>query len=183
MDFEKVVVERYSSRKYKDIDVDNEIIKKIIEIGTFAPSAKNRQPWKIAVLRGENKNKIAKLMNIWWEKNKLTAYKGCSVGLSASVIEQAPVLICIFKEEGEYINSDVLSIGAMIEHVCLAATNFGLGSLWIADVRYVMKEISDFLNVPHMELSSCISVGYPEEVHRKRNRKKMEDIIIQFDNK
>ncbi|WP_292193699.1 nitroreductase family protein [Butyrivibrio sp.] len=49
--------ERRSIRKYKQDTVSNEDIKKIIESGILAPSAKNRQPWKYIVFSGQPKRK------------------------------------------------------------------------------------------------------------------------------
>ena len=45
MDTIKAIEDRRSIRKYKDIDVDKEIILDILNAGRLAPSAKNRQPW------------------------------------------------------------------------------------------------------------------------------------------
>lgn len=45
MDTIKAIKGRRSIRKYKDIDVDKEIILDIFNAGRLAPSAKNRQPW------------------------------------------------------------------------------------------------------------------------------------------
>lgn len=49
---------RRSIRKFSDKDVPNSIIKYIIESGTKAPSAKNRQPWKFIVVQGDSKQEM-----------------------------------------------------------------------------------------------------------------------------
>ena len=58
MRFDDVVTSRRSIRKYLDKDVSFDDINKIIEFGILAPSAHNRQPWKVKVVRGEEKDKI-----------------------------------------------------------------------------------------------------------------------------
>ena len=48
---EKVILERRSVRKYKEKQVPEYLIKRILEAGRFAPSAGNCQPWKFIVVR------------------------------------------------------------------------------------------------------------------------------------
>ena len=57
MNFEDVLIKRRSIRKYNDIDISREDINKIIWAGTLAPSAHNRQPWEVIVLK-DKKSKI-----------------------------------------------------------------------------------------------------------------------------
>ena len=53
MEYEKVIKERFSTRKFKNDKVSDETLKKILEAGNFAPTAKNIQPQKIYVVRSE----------------------------------------------------------------------------------------------------------------------------------
>ncbi len=48
---EKVILERRSVRKYKDKQVPESVVRRILEAGRFAPSAGNCQPWKFIVVR------------------------------------------------------------------------------------------------------------------------------------
>ena len=48
---EKVIHERRSVRKYKEEQVPEYLIRRILEAGRFAPSAGNCQPWKFIVVR------------------------------------------------------------------------------------------------------------------------------------
>lgn len=52
------IVTRRSIRKYKADLVPHEMIEAILKAGTYAPSAKNRQPWKYIVYSGESKEKF-----------------------------------------------------------------------------------------------------------------------------
>ncbi|PKN44244.1 MAG: nitroreductase [Deltaproteobacteria bacterium HGW-Deltaproteobacteria-17] len=46
-----MILERRSVRKYKDKQVPENVIRRIMEAGRFAPSAGNSQPWKLLVIR------------------------------------------------------------------------------------------------------------------------------------
>ena len=51
---------RRSIRKYKPDELDRKLIEEIIYSASLAPSAKNRQPWKFIVYKGEEKDKLRK---------------------------------------------------------------------------------------------------------------------------
>jgi nitroreductase len=48
---EKVILERRSVRNYKDKQVPENLVRRILEAGRFAPSAGNCQPWRFIVIR------------------------------------------------------------------------------------------------------------------------------------
>lgn len=48
---ERVILERRSVRRYKDRQVPERLVRRIMEAGRFAPSAGNAQPWKLIVIR------------------------------------------------------------------------------------------------------------------------------------
>jgi len=48
---ERVILERRSVRKYKDRQVPENVVQRVLEAGRFAPSAGNGQPWKFIVIR------------------------------------------------------------------------------------------------------------------------------------
>ncbi len=50
MEFINVCKEREATRKFKNEPVDEKIIRKILEVGRLAPTAKNQQPQKIYVV-------------------------------------------------------------------------------------------------------------------------------------
>lgn len=52
-DVMKALLTRRSVRKYKQDKVSKEVLDQIMEVGTYAPSAKNRQPWLILCVTNE----------------------------------------------------------------------------------------------------------------------------------
>lgn len=62
MNFDEVISARRSVRKYLETDVDDSLIYDIINSGILAPSAHNRQPWKIKILKRTDKDYIASLL-------------------------------------------------------------------------------------------------------------------------
>ncbi|OPL14532.1 MAG: hypothetical protein AVO34_14200 [Firmicutes bacterium ML8_F2] len=48
---ERVILERRSIRYFKEEQVPEELVKRVLEAGRFAPSHGNCQPWKFVVIR------------------------------------------------------------------------------------------------------------------------------------
>lgn len=188
MELNDAIKSRRSIRKYKEVEITNDIIEDLIESARLAPSAKNRQPWEFMIVKGIVKNEIADIMLEQLKKSKVSLERklynaNSSVKATAYIMKEAPILILVFKpNEDNWIIGDSLSIGAAIEHICLRATDLELGSLWIRDIVYTQKEIAKLVGKDHMELISAISIGYPDEKPKQRTRKKLNEILEWYDN-
>ncbi|MCR2048618.1 nitroreductase family protein [Acetatifactor muris] len=69
-----------------------------------------------------------------------------------------------------------LAISASIQNMLLAATEKGIGSLWICDIYFAYSELCEWLNSDG-QLIAAIAFGYPNEFPKERPRKKLEDIV------
>ncbi|MBM3133612.1 MAG: hypothetical protein FJZ95_11370, partial [Chloroflexi bacterium] len=58
MDIIEGILHRKSIRGFKPDPVPQELIRKVLEVGTRSPSAENGQPWEITVITGEILEKI-----------------------------------------------------------------------------------------------------------------------------
>ena len=178
MELFDTIEQRRSIRKFTDRDVGEDEVRTLLDYARLCQSAKNRQPWKFMVLRGEDKDAVADIMLSPKNQDELPGYWNSSKH-SALVIKNAPVLILVFRDVDEYwAISDLVSIGAAIEHICLGAVDFGLGSLWIRDTAYTEAEICAHLGAQNMELISAIAVGHPDESPFPRPRKALEEIMM-----
>lgn len=52
-EFQKLALERFSCRKFSDASVDNALIERVLKIALAAPTAVNKQPFRIWVLSGD----------------------------------------------------------------------------------------------------------------------------------
>ena len=57
-EIDQIIRSRRSIRAFTSQAVDNELLKKILETASYAPSGTNTQPWKVYVVTGETKDKI-----------------------------------------------------------------------------------------------------------------------------
>lgn len=175
MELKEVIKKRRSIRKYKEKDIDENIINSIIEAGRLSPSAKNVQPWKFYIAKKEIKNKIADLMIDYHKNNPINTY---GMFTTATVIKQAPVLILVFKDsDNNFDRNDALSIGACIQNMLLTATDLNVGSLWIAATFNVREKISKLVNT-NLELYSVIAIGHSDENPEARPRKPFDNLFL-----
>ena len=148
MELKETIKNRRSIRKYKNTEISKEIIEDLIDCARLAPSAKNRQPWKFVIVTNTIKNQIANIMLEKENSSKISLERqiyndNSSVEATAKIIKEVPILILVLKEyEDNWIIGDSLSIGGAIEHICLRATDLGLGSLWIRDIVYTRERNS-----------------------------------------
>lgn len=168
MDFNELAKQRYSVRKYKPVKVEEDKLKKIIEAGWVAPTAKNIQPQKFLVLTDENI--LAKL-------SKVTNYHGAPV----------VIVVCSDRETAwkrPYDNKGMMDIDATIstDHMMMAAQNMGLGSCWITyfDPEGLKREF----NIPdNLEAINILEIGYADgepkspERHDKM-RKPLDEMVF-----
>ena len=191
----KEIENRRSIRKYKRHEISKEIIEDIIYSATLAPSAKNRQPWKFIVYQGEEKSKLVDVMHQGIKLEKIThklmpewAFAIPDAENTVRVMEEAPCLIAVLntnqktpfdsiEDEKRIVEiCDSLSIGAAIENMILAATSYGLGTLWIANTCFAYNELIDFIETDS-QLTGIVAIGFANEAPAKRPRKPVADIV------
>ena len=186
---------RRSIRKYLDRPVSKDDIEQIIEAGSVAPSAKNRQPWKYIVYVSDERSKLFDVMEsgLLKEQSEHSLLPNSSNGLpdafnTLKIMRTAPVIIVIINTNGkspyEMINSDervteicdALSIGASVENILLKATELGLGTLWIANTCFAYNELVEWIG-NEGQLVGAIALGYADESPAARPRKQINDIL------
>lgn len=167
----------------------------ILEAGIRAPSAKNRQPWFFIVLdKRDDINRVADIMD-----NKLVDLKRermskhfdtKSLDMAHETVEilksvSCLVLVCYIRNSSDIHDekmewplnaqafeiSDILSIGACVENMLLAAETFGIDSLWICDIFYAEREIAEYL-LTEFPIVSAVALGKAlyEQNHRVGRR-------------
>ena len=170
MEFKKLIRERRSCRHFNSEPISEEVLLEILESGRVCQSAMNRQPWKVKIVKGVLKTKIAEIL----EKDQDEA-----LSLNASFIRDCGTLLLIYTDKENETNvSNLISIGAFIEHLCLSAADNGLGSLWNRYLTRKSKEINELLEIEDKYLVSGVLLGYYDGELKVRPRKNLDEIIM-----
>jgi len=189
------IYDRRSIRKFLDKPISQTDIIDIIQSGIKAPSSKNRQPWKYIVLQGNAKREMIEVFRRGMEReeheNALLPQSRQHIAAAkytADIMAEAPVIVLVVNPLGKSILTgltpeervseicNIQSIGASIENMLLAATEKGIGSLWICDIYFAYPELCEWLGSDG-QLIAAAAFGYPGEFPGERPRKKMEDVV------
>ena len=192
METYQAIQTRQSVRKYQDETVPEGVLEKVLLAGTLAPSGKNKQPWKFYVVRGDKRAELAAEMKKGMDRLQKMGVSTGSAKFSVRVLEQAPVTVLVFNPTGKHpllqrdtleTYSDIVdiqSVGAAVQNMLLAATDLGLGSLWICDVFFGYEEICEWVG-EQGQMIAAVTLGYAAHSPRKRPRKSVSEVTVYLD--
>ena len=158
MEYERLIKERFSTRKFKDDMVSEDLITKILEAGNVAPTAKNYQPQKIYVVKSSDG--IEKI-----DKATKCRYN-------------APVVLIVASDKniawsnGDYSTFE-MDATIVATHMMLEATNLGVDNIWIE--LFDKNMLKEEFDIPeNIEPICLIPLGYktddciPSPMHNAR---------------
>ncbi len=166
-DFLKLCQTRYSVRKYTDEAVSDEDLSYVLECVRIAPSGVNFQPWKFVVVKSEEaRKKLQQCYDRDW-------------------FNTAPLYIIAYKDTSKewvrkYDNKHIgdIDVAIAVEHLCLAATEKGLGTCWVCNfnpslLAELFPQPEEFVPV------ALIPIGHIAHDCQKRvqGRKAMDEIV------
>lgn len=149
MEFEKLITERYSVRKFKAEHLSKDVIDKILAAGHKAPTGCNFQPQRILVLNTDE------------SIEKLRGCTKCHFG--------APTAMLICHNTGEswkrpYDGALSSAVDATIvtTHMMLAAWDIGVGSCFV--MHFNPAAMREAFSIPEgIEPTALLVLGYPAE--------------------
>ncbi|PNT93828.1 nitroreductase family protein [Clostridium thermosuccinogenes] len=165
MEYFELIDKRYSVRGYKNDPVEDEKIKKILEAGRIAPTAANRQGFKILVINTKGReDELRKIYNKDWFVTAPVILGVCSIPEK-----------CWVRYDGK--NSSDVDAAIVMTHMILAARDLGLGTCWIG--AFNVEAAKEVLGIDDsMEPVAFTPLGYYDEAGVQRKRKPMEELVI-----
>lgn len=164
MNFQELIHQRYSVREYLPDTVETSLLDQVLTAAQFAPTAANRQPFKLIVIHTDGKKEeIRKIYDRDW-------------------FSDAPILICAcgIPEQG-WVRADGkpyldVDIAIVMDHVSLAAADLGLGTCWVAS--FDVDAAREYLQIPPTaEPIIMMSLGYPAGSPGEKERKSLEELV------
>jgi len=164
MEFEDLIRERYSVRSYQSRPVEDEKLEKVLDAARLAPTAANKQPFQLMVVKTESrKDELKRVYPADW-------------------FSQAPLVICACAVKSEswtrrdgrnYVDVDTT---IAMDHLILAATNLGLGTCWIA--AFDAEAAREVLKIPDdVEPLLFTPLGYPADEIGTKTRKDLDELV------
>ncbi|MHC4330197.1 MAG: nitroreductase family protein [Planctomycetota bacterium] len=159
----EAIRKRYSCRAYQERSIEQEKLDSILEAARLAPSARNMQDWRFVVVTdSQTKRQVAGVTN----RPDVFAKAGVII---AACSNSNYVMRC-----GQAIGPIDVSIA--LEHICLQATELGLGTCWIG--AFDTEKVRTILGIPaDIAVIELMTVGYPADNRPEPKREPMEKIV------
>jgi len=164
MDFDEVIKNRHSVRKYKPDPVPMEVVMRVLEAARIAPTWANMQGVRYVVITDEEQ------------------VKNVADGLGKKWLKNVPMFIAAISNEKWSGTRDnlpyfMLDVGICFEHLILAATNEGLGTCWLG--AFNEDKLKMMLKVQKANrIVALTPLGYPDDEPGKRDRKALSEIVF-----
>jgi nitroreductase len=157
MEVKEAIRGRRSIRKYKDLQIPDDVMEDLLDSMRLAPSSSNEQRWNVVVVTDADL------------KQKLAA----ASGNQKFVAECAAYLVGVI-DAGDYFRTVDLTIA--LDHLTLRAVELGLGTCWIGD--FEPDHVAKMLGIPkNKEIPICMTLGYPAQSPGARKRKKLTELF------
>ena len=142
------------NRSYRGYDssfvVREDQLRRIIEVATLCPSARNQQVLRFRPVLGEESQKVLRHIRLGGALPELhLPFPGSE--------PNAFVVICSTAEESKYVDMD---LGIVAQSMLLQATEIGLGGICIGAFDH--EPIKEALNLPYEPLL-VLAIGRPKE--------------------
>ena len=196
MQFADCARSRKMVRAFQKKSVDAELLNRIVEIASWAPSAGKAQGWHLLVLQNEDTNRF---WNVTLPKEKRASFRW-------QHLLDAPVIALAFADPNAYLerysepDKASTKLGSSTEswptpywtvdasfatmQLLLAAHDVGLGALFFGVFSGEQKLRSDFNGPEQMQLIGAVALGWPvpekateKGASARRPRRKPSEII------
>jgi nitroreductase len=168
-----VVHRQRACRSFSDEPVGDQLVGRLLDAATFAPSAENRQPWVFVVVRDpEVRAKVHDLTERAWAgggramaESRLddALLEEVDRGITGGGYRGAPVLVVVAADTDRCLDATIASsIFPATQNVLLAATALGLGSALTTLTTAFADELSALLALPRSVVPQVvIPLGHP----------------------
>lgn len=173
MEFDKVLKERRSIRKYKTGVIPRSDIEQMIEAAIYAPSWKNSQVSRYYV--SDTPQMLEKFRECLPEFNQNNIENVSAVIVTTVVKNRSG-----FERDGSYSTHlkdgwQYFDNGLAAANICLKARELGIGTLIMG--LYDVDKIREFFDIPNeQEIVAVIAVGYTDDEPVMPKRKTVEEI-------
>ena len=194
--FADVLHERRTVRRFATDPVPAEVVERVVDAATRAPSAHNRQPWRFC--RVESKDRKETLASAMGQRLKADRQQdgddaACidrDVKRSYDRIAAAPVVIvvCMTLEDMDRYPDErrsaaewtmaVQSTAMAGQNLLLAAQAEGLGACWICAPLFCADQVREVLALPEeWQPQGIVLAGYAGEPEKVRGRKPLSGVM------
>ncbi len=166
MDFLKLAHVRYSVRAYRPDSVPEAILQQILDAARMAPTAANRQAFRLIVVHTAGREQELKRIYCrdWFVQPPLI------IGICAIAADA-------WKRSTDGKNYGDVDATIAMDHLIMAAADLGLGTCWIA--AFDPKAAREILHIPEgIEPVAFTPLGFPADKPGLKKRQPIENLVL-----
>ncbi len=167
MQVHELILDRHSPYAFLDESIDPAIVRVLFDAARHAASAYNEQPWRFVYATREEPKSYSRIL-------------GCLVEANQKWARQAPLLILSFVKntytyDGTPNRCAQHDLGLAVGNLTTQASLLGLRVHSMAGIA--VGHICESFAIPKgYDIMTAIAVGYSDEVHNRKPRKRMDEI-------
>lgn len=164
MEFTELIRSRYSVRAYRPDPVPDALLTRVLEAGRLAPTAANRQPFRLIVMHTVGRQEeLRRLYHREWFGQAPLVIGICAVMAEAWV-----------RRDG--VNYAFVDAAIVMDHIVLAAADAGLGTCWVA--AFDPLAAREILHLPDgVEPVAFTPLGFAADAPRPKERKPLAELV------
>lgn len=181
----RAIRDRRSIGKCTEEIPDPEIIRQVLEAGTWAPNHHLTEPWRFVVLSGDARVGLGEAMGAAAVREAANVEAG-ETARSRAVGKplRAPYVIAVYADPDPSAPEieEIASAAAAAQNMLLAAHALGLAAMWRSGALIYSPEVRRYLKLPERAVMlGVLYVGYPAMEPPQRNRRPMDDVAVWWD--
>jgi len=167
---------------YTDEVISDEIINKILENATWAPSHKLTQPWKFTVFTGKGLNKLAEFQSDLYKKISGEQFQQKKFDMLSSKPLQCSHVIAIGMKRNELVPEieEIEAVACAVQNMALTASAHKIGAYWGSGGITYRPEAKAFFGLGEKDkllgffFLGVPSIEWPDRAKRKPVSEKVE---------
>lgn len=153
----QAIRERRSIKRFKAEPLSEQFICELLNVATWAPNHRLREPWRFTLFIGEGKKTVVDAI-IEHAVKKRDPDRLMSIPAYLAVTVTEP------EAQREW-DEDILACAALVQNLQLAAWERGVGIVWLTEpFTYQPGFRKDIGMMPNEKLIGLLQMGYPEVV-------------------
>jgi len=161
----EAIRQRFSVRKFKEFEIEEERLDRVLEAARLAPSARNLQEWRFVVVRNPDMRRaLSEAAN------------------GQAFVAEAPAVIVACAITTEHIMSCglhcfPLDVSIAMAYMTLVAVEEELGTCWIG--AFNADRVKGLLGIPAEAIVvGLLPIGYPDVEPPRKKRLPLDEIVM-----
>lgn len=166
---------------YQDKEIDDDLIRKLLENANCAPTHRKTEPWRFSVIKGSKREDLSKFLgNFYIDNTPDDAFSNVKHAktLRKPLQSACVIAICMKRDPEESLPEweEIAAVSCAVQNMWLSCTALDLGCYW--STPKAINSIHDFLSLELGE--KCLGLfymGYKKDAEYSTSRGSLENKV------